>query len=140
MPLDPQTITSQFFAVATGNATLIAALGSASSASVIHAQTLAKTRATDIVLPSPVFIALRMGAASGGRYDTRSLFYTWYVYDSPDNGFWRINGVLPLIEGAYSSEAIRLAYTDIVSIGTETLDSALDLLVRSIQFIVKIRK
>jgi hypothetical protein len=140
MALSAQTITSSFRSVATGNAALIASLGSATSASIIHAQTLATTRATDIVLPTPVFIAFRSGAIPGARYDARSLFYTWYVYDTPDQGFWRINGVLPLLEAAYPRTAISMCETDVVSIGAETLDSALDLLVRSIQFIVKTRR
>lgn len=140
MPVPPQTITSSFYSVATSNATLVAALGSATTASIIHAQALATTRATDIVLPTPIFIALRGGAISGARLDTRSLFYTWYVYDAPEKGFWGINGVLPLIEGAYPRDAIAYCYTDVVSIGPETLDTALNLLVRSIQFIVKTRR
>jgi hypothetical protein len=139
MAFDPQDITSDFFTVATGNATLTAALGSGSSG-VIHAQALANTRATDIVLPTPVFIALRPGTVPGTRYGTRSMFYTWHVYDTPDRGYWRINGVLPLLESAYSAEAISMCYTDVVSIGSEILDSALNLLVRSIQFVVKTRR
>ncbi len=138
--LDPQSITSSFYTVATGNAALVAALASGTSG-IIHAQALAASRANDIVLPTPVFIALRGGAIAGARQDVRNLFFTWYIYDTPDRGFWRINGVIPLIESAYPKDsAIPYSYTDVVSIGSETLDSALNLLVRSIQFIVKIRR
>ena len=138
MALNPQTITSSFFSVPSGVSAITSALGSGSSG-VIHAKELADTRATDLVLPTPVFIALRPGAISGAKYDARSLFYTWYVYDNPEQGFWRINGLLPLIESAYSTDVISRCYTDVVSIGAETQDSALNLLVRSIQFIVKTR-
>ncbi len=135
MPLLSQTITAAFFAVlksGSAGATVRAALGDGAT-SVITAEDLKKT------LPAAPFVALRSGPIVGARYDRRQLFFAWWVYDDEQARWAGINAVVSLIEAAYATDAIAQSHTDIVSIGQEIIDSALNRPARSLQYIVATR-
>jgi hypothetical protein len=100
-----------------------AALGAGASG-VIHAKELSETRATDIVLPARPFIALRPGAIPTTDRVIEQPQFTWFVYDDPDRGYYRINALLPLIAAAYTGEsATPLQLTASAGIGLVTVDS-----------------
>ncbi len=99
------------------------ALGNGAS-SVIHAKELSETRATDIVLPTRPFIALRPGTIPTTDRTIEQPQYTWFVYDDPDRGYYRINTLLPLIATAYIGDsATPIQLTASASVGLVTVDS-----------------
>ena len=99
------------------------ALGNGAS-SVIHAKELSETRATDIVLPTRPFIALRPGAIPTTDRTIEQPQFTWFVYDDPDRGYYRINALLPLIATAYTGDNVtRIQLTTSAGIGLVTVDS-----------------
>jgi hypothetical protein len=100
-----------------------AALGNGAS-SVIHAKELADTRATDLVLPARPFVALRPGAIPTTDRVIEQPQFTWFVYDDPDRGYYRINALLPLIANAYLGDsATPIQLTTSASVGLVTVDS-----------------
>lgn len=96
--------------------------------SVIHAQQLSLGS-----LPATPFLALRAGPVAGRSYDMRIPTWTWWLYDDPSAYYWRINGLVPLIEAAYPRGSIAFGAIEVANIGGETVDDALNLLVRTVQ-------
>jgi hypothetical protein len=84
----------QLFSHAAG-ATLRAALGAGAN-SIVHADTL-----TLNTLPARPLVAFRGGAVAGESMQMRVPTWRWWIYDDLEHLYWRINGVLPLIEAAY---------------------------------------
>lgn len=91
------------------------------TAGVIPAHDLDK----DALPPRP-FLAFRQGAVGGTSDEMRTPSATWWVYDDPHQGTWRINGLTLAIEQAYP----RIARTDgefSVGIGQPVPDTTLNL-------------
>jgi len=129
------SIYNRLFSDSAGSATR-AALGNGAS-SVIHTKELSETRATDIVLPTPAFVALRPGPAPTSDRLIQNPTFRWYIYDDPARGYYRINALLPLIATAYDFETNPLSLTSgaigLVEIGNpsaEIQDEKLGLFVR----------
>lgn len=137
MPLDPQVLTAAFYAVLETDAAgaAVRAALAAGATSIVPARQLNRDS-----LPAAPFLALRPGVINGARYQVRSAFFTWWVYDDPIQEYWRINGILPLIEAAYPKEALPFYSTELVSIGQEIPDESLNRLTRSIQWVVRTRR
>jgi hypothetical protein len=110
MPLDPAAITASFFAVLKSDA------AGAAVRDILGAQAASVVMADDLKLaslPRPPFLALRPGPITGARYQVRTCFFTWWVYDEAALRFTRINAVLPLIEAAYTAHVIPYGRTDL---------------------------
>src|SRR5690242_3499275 len=98
MTVDLHVITATFYnVVKTSNAgaSVRAALGAGAS-SVIPKKDLALAS-----LPVRPFGAFDEGELTGTQLDVRSLFFTWWWYDDPAQGFYRLNTIIPLVETAY---------------------------------------
>ena len=116
-----------------------AALG-AGADSVIHAEELKKyAPPQNAPAPPRPLIAFRAGVVAGLSYDMRPLTFTWWVYDAPGGGYWRINGLLPLIERAYPRDSIAFAHVAVTNIGQETTDPVLGWNVRPLQLTLTTR-
>jgi len=84
--------------------------------------------------PATPFLALRGGPVAGAGIEMRIPIWTWYLYDDVQAGYWRVNGLIPLIEQAYPPQAVPYGRIQVVAIGGETSDPALNgLLVRTVQ-------
>lgn len=139
LTLDIQTLTADFFAVLktdSAGTSVRAALGDGAN-SVVPATDLAKTP-----LPAAPFLVLRGGPASGDRRLMRDAFFTWYLYDDAQQRWRRINGLLPLIEAAYTNDP-RVIPWHVIHIGSfssEVTDAALARPTRSMAFQVRTRR
>jgi hypothetical protein len=106
------------------NGSAVRALLGAGASSVIHAKELSETRATDIVLPARPFIALRPGAIPTTDRVIEQPQFTWFVYDDPSQGYYRINAILPALATAYTGDSVTpLQLTTSAGIGLVTVDS-----------------
>ena len=132
MSLDPQALTAALWTRHTSQTALIAALGNG-SASVIHADHLGTQP-----FPARPFLALRSAGIAGASREMRTCVWWWWIYDDIARGYRRINAIIPLIEAAYPLHATG-AYWEIASIGAETIDEQLGLLVRSLQVAAYLR-
>lgn len=99
---DPQVIISLVFARVKSDVLGTAfrdQLG-AGAASVIRVSALAAGIAA---LPARPFVALKAGAsiADGGRDRLRCV---WWIYDDPQQDYYRINGLLPQLARLYDAE------------------------------------
>ena len=137
--LNPQTANAAIFALlksGTVGASVRGALGSGAS-SVIPRQSLA-----DATLPAAPFVVGYAGAITGDRRQMRDVFYTWLIYDDPVRLWWRINGLLPLIEAAYTDNVhiIDTYRIHLASIGAEAMDEALNRPFRSVLLQIRTRR
>lgn len=137
--LDPQAAIASIFSVLktdSAGTSVRGALG-AGATSVIPRQTLA-----DATLPASPFVVGTGGAITGDRRQMRDLFYTWLIYDDPTYLWRRINGIVKLIEAAYTDNP-RLIDTYVIhlaSIGAEQTDEALNRPFRSVLLQVRTRR
>lgn len=134
--VDIQLVTSQFWSRLVSDAagaSVRAALG-AGATSIIHADQLA-------VEPRPArpLLALRGGSLTGQSSQMRPLTWRWWIYDDPGQMYWRINGLVPLIEQAYPRLCIPHGEITVGIVSDERPDTTLGLLMRSIQFIYTTR-
>ncbi len=134
--VDIQLVSSQFWARLASDAagaSVRAALG-AGATSIIHADQLA-------IEPRPArpLLAGRGGQLTGQSGEMRQLWWRWWVYDDPTQMYWRINGLLPLIEQAYPLHALPHGEIRVGIVTDERPDTTLKLLTRSIQLIYTTR-
>ncbi len=126
--VDLQQRTTQIFdqlAVAAAGAAVRAALG-AGAASVVHAEQLKQPP-----LPATPFLALRGGAMPGQSGDMRIPVWRWWIYDDPQQGHYRINGIAPLVEQAYPFYCIPFGKVVVSGVSEEyPIDPSLGLLAR----------
>lgn len=126
--VDLQLRTKQVFdqlASAAAGAAVRAALG-AGAASIIHAEQLNKE-----TLPARPLLALRGGAMPGQSGDIRIPTWRWWIYDEPAQGYYRINGLVPLIEQAYPFYCIPFGKILVSGVSEEyPIDPTLGLLAR----------
>ncbi|SRR5580765_3223272 len=132
-----QAVKSAFFTVlksGSPGAAVRAALGAGAS-SVITRTALKQTP-----LPAAPFAVIQYGAAPGARFQPRTLFATWWLYDDAQREWKRLNELAPLIEAAYPEDAIALCFTDF-NPGTdaEITDSTLQRPALAMRFTVKWR-
>ena len=130
--VDLQLITSQVWARVASDMdapalAARAALG-AGATSIIHAKDLNKD-----ALPARLFLALRGGTLGGQSGQMRPFRIHWFIYDDPAEGYWRINGLVPLIEQVYTEFCIPHGRVVVGPVGDEFHDEKLDLFTRSIQ-------
>lgn len=130
--VDLQLITSQVWARVASDVdapalAARAALG-AGAASIIHAKDLDKN-----ALPARPFLALRGGVLGGQSGQMRPFVVRWFVYDDPAEGYWQINGLIPLIEQVYTELCIPHGQVVVGPVGDEFHDQQLDLFTRTIQ-------
>ena|SRR5689334_16935659 len=115
-------------------ASVRAALGAA-DASVIDATKLRLTP-----LPKRPFLTLRRGAAPSAL-GLEIYTFRWWIYDDSIQEYVRINALIPLIGSAYDAKLLRMtggviSSVDISSLGAETEDPALNLLVSFVDVII----
>lgn len=104
---------------------LLAAGGSDSAASIIPFERLERPR------PTPPFLALQATGAPSLPGGPHQATFVWWVYDTPEQGYWRIRGILRPLARAYAgfrSTAAPVSDVDAVA-GEGRLDKALNLLV-----------
>ena len=117
-------------------ATVRALLG-ATSGSIIHARQLTKD-----ALPTRPFLALRARPIPTIRDVIHAPAYTWWIYDDPDQGYYRINGLLLPLARAYDAKRLAavgcpISRVEVGEVGDETNDPALGgLLLRTINVII----
>jgi hypothetical protein len=112
----------------TAGAAVRAALG-AGAAGIIPAERLR-------VEPRParVLLVWRGGSVGGQSGEMRGVTGVWWCYDDPNQGYARIDALVPLIEAAYPLSALAWGETRITMIGQATEDATLGgLLVRPLQ-------
>lgn len=130
--VDLQTITSQIWARLASDtdapALAVRAVLGAGASSIIHAKDLDKES-----LPARPFMALRGGTLGGQSGQMRPFVIRWWVYDDPGQGYWRINGLVPLIEQVYTEFCIPHGRVVVGPVGDEWPDLELDQFTRSIQ-------
>ncbi len=134
MAVDIQTVTSQIWARLASDldaraAAVRAALG-AGAASIIHAEQLVQEPR-----PARPFLAFRGGSLTGESLQMRPFSCRWFLYDDPGQGYWRINGLAPLIEVAYTPLCIPHGRIVVALVTDERPDTTLNLLMRSVQLI-----
>jgi hypothetical protein len=94
-------------------------------------------------LPARPFLALREGAVQRIDRIIDQPLYTWWIYDDPQHGYWRINGLAPLIAQAYDARKLWLpsgAGIGLVEVGdlsAPRTDTALGLVCKSIRVAVR---
>lgn len=109
----------------------------AGAASVIPAEGLSKE-----TLPVQPFVALRGGPIPTVSDVIHAPTFTWWVYDDPQQRYYRINGLLLPIGRAFDFETNPLVATGVpisrvtVAVGGETPDPALGLVVRPVQLVI----
>jgi len=143
---DLQSFTSQVYARLKSDAAGVsvrAALGAAAT-SIVHAEELKtyvkKNGVSTVNAPLRPLLAFRSGPVAGNSYDMRIPLYTWWIYDDPEEGYWRINGVQRLIEQAYYPPfCIPFAHITTANIGQETTDPVLGWAVRTLQLALTAR-
>lgn len=132
-PLDLQALTSAVYGVLASDAAGadVRALLSGSPPAIVHAEQLRHG------VPTTPFVALRGEGVGGSSRDMRSVSWRWWVYDDPQQYYWRINAIVSAIGAAYAPPAVRIAggRTELASIGPETLDDELGLIARSLQIV-----
>src|SRR5690349_15202697 len=99
--LDLHTITATFYTVVKtsgAGAAIRAALGNGAN-SIVPKKDLALA-----TLPARPFGVFDEGELTGTSLDVRSLFLTWWWYDDPAQGFYRLNTIIPLVEAVYPRE------------------------------------
>lgn len=128
--VDLQQRTIQVFdqlAVAAAGSAVRAALGDGAS-SIMHAE-----RLNAATLPGRPLLALRGGAMPGQSGEMRIPVWRWWVYDDPDRRYYRINGLIPLIEQAYPFYCMPFGKVAISGVSEEyPVDPSLGLLARVI--------
>lgn len=65
--------------------------------------------AVPLVLPTRPIVAMHMNALTESE---RALYLgrvTWYIYDDPVQGYWRVSSLVSMISGAYASVPLRSA-------------------------------
>lgn len=86
--------------------------------------------------PKPPFVILREGPAPNYERISYAPFFSWYIYDLPAQGYYRINQIAGLIGGAYEEELVSPFGATITEqqietlAGQGTLDVALNLNMR----------
>lgn len=108
---------------------------------LIHAQDLAGYSA-DRPLPARTLLALRRGRVPTSEHIIRLPSWTWWIYDDPGQGYYRINQLIPLLEQAYTAAPVQLASGNVLGalqfdIGDETSDPALGLLCCTFKIVVE---
>jgi len=119
MALDLATINAAMYAVVKSSATICAATGPGTSAGVIPAHELSRP------LPARPFLAWRGGVVSGQSHEMRGVNGSWWVYDDPGQGYYRIDALIALIEEAYPPDAIADGRTTVQNISGQQVDAAL---------------
>lgn len=117
-------------------AALRTALGTGAAARIIHARLLGTAT------PPRLFLALRGGPTIPRETVNQTHVFTWWIYDDPAQGYWRINEALRLLAQAYAARRLSLPQAAPISsvtldnAGPESEDEALGLLFRSASLIV----
>lgn len=131
MPPDLAAINGLLYAqlkTALAGAAVRAALG-AGAASIIPANQLRQEPR-----PARVLLVWRGGSVGGASGEMRPLTGVWWIYDDPNQGYARIDALVPLIEAAYPVACLAWGETRVTLIGQGTEDATLGgLLVRPLQ-------
>lgn len=108
---------------------LRALLGSLTD-SIVHARLL-----EDNVRPPRPFLAFREGPIITRDRIVNTPIFDWFIYDDPDQGYSRINQLIPLTSKAYAAAPIQLTDTLVANLAITggsraTRDPAMGLLMR----------
>jgi len=121
---------------ADSEATAVRAALGAGALSIIPAEAL------KLPPPATPFVALRAGPVPIISNAVYAPIFTWYLYDDPQQNYWRIDGLLYLIGKAYAARLLdspRGGAINLVdgSAGPQTSDDKLGgLLVRTYQLVI----
>jgi hypothetical protein len=108
----------------------IRALLGASATSVIHVKDMDKP------LPATPFVAMRPGPVPYADRIVLKPSYRWFIYDDPNQGYYRINQIAALLDTAYTTTVPQFTTANAVglietgNLSAEIKDDTLNLFVR----------